>query len=226
MVLIMAAETARDGLSGLCRAVTCILTGLATPALASPAHPRSFLSPSPLTSLPAATYPLLRLCVALFRAPGEEALMALDYYAYTGDPSYLHIAFATGDFLVQHFTNRSSDGHVVIWPAQVLETYWCNYGAYFPRSLYFFAMLAGFALEHHVYCTVADPSNGFTNCCEDDAPTVSAMMAVLEKLLALPDELTTPAQRAAWSAFVAIMPALPTTGSPSVIAPARVLSSG
>ena len=32
---------------------------------------------------------------------GEEAIMALDYYTYTLDPSYLHIAFAAGDFLMQ-----------------------------------------------------------------------------------------------------------------------------
>jgi hypothetical protein len=52
------------------------------------------------------------------------------------------------------------------------------------------------------------------------------MMALIEKLLALPESLTTPAQRAAWTAFAAIMPELPTSGNPPVIAPARVLSSG
>lgn len=36
---------------------------------------------------------------------GEEAIMALDYYSYTLDPSYLHIAFAAGDFLMQVLVN-------------------------------------------------------------------------------------------------------------------------
>jgi hypothetical protein len=61
--------------------------------------------------------------------------MALDYYAYTGDPTYLHIAFSAADFLTQHFTNRSETGQVVIWPAQVLETYWCNYGKHQSLSI-------------------------------------------------------------------------------------------
>lgn len=83
---------------------------------------------------------------------------------------------------------------------QVLETYWCGYS----------------------------PSSGFTNCCENDSPTVSAMHAIFEKLLALPDTVTTPAQRAAWTAFSAIMPPLPLTNTSSgpVIAAAAVISSG
>lgn len=26
--------------------------------------------------------------------------------------------------------NRTSDGQIILWPTQVLETYWCDYPAY------------------------------------------------------------------------------------------------
>ena len=53
------------------------------------------------------------------------------------------------------------------------------------------------------------------------------MLAVFEKLLALPESITTPAQRAAWTDFYSIIPPLPLSASPSgpTIAAAEVLSS-
>lgn len=85
--------------------------------------------------------------------------------------------------------------------AQVLETYWCDYDV---------------------------AAGTWTNCCENDSPTISGMMTLFEKLQALPAQLTTPAQRAAWADFAARrMPALPTSGGASaVILPAAVVSSG
>ena len=130
---------------------------------------------------------------------GEWAIMALDYYSYTGDSTYLPLAFAAADFLRQHFPNRTADGRVVVWPAQVLETYWCDYDT---------------------------KSGTFVNCCADDAPTVSAMMSLFERLLALPPSLTSAQQRAEWAAFTSIMPRLPMNADNRTIAPARVLSSG
>jgi hypothetical protein len=50
------------------------------------------------------------------------------------------------------------------------------------------------------------------------------MMAVFSRLLALPPALTTPAQRAAWGAFVPLIPELPVARG--VLQPARVLSNG
>lgn len=50
---------------------------------------------------------------------GEYAVMALDYYTWTGDSSYLPLAFAAADFFMYHFPNRSSTGKVIVWPAQV-----------------------------------------------------------------------------------------------------------
>ena len=89
-------------------------------------------------------------------------------------------------------------GKVVVWPAQVLETYWCDFS----------------------------PSAGFSNCCEDDMPTVSAMHALFDRLISLPESITTPEQRAAWSAFAAIMPDLPLSADGRTYAAARVVSSG
>ena len=127
--------------------------------------------------------------------------MALDYFTWTGSPEYLPLAYSVADFWSQHFTNRSADGRVIVWPAQVLETYWCTYNPGTNQS-------AGW----------------FSNCCEDDAPTVTGMHSLFERLLALPPALTTPQQRAAWAAFVAIMPLVPVANN--TILPARVLSEG
>lgn len=131
----------------------------------------------------------------------EIAIMALDYYAWTGDASYLPIAYNAATFLMEHFTNRSADGRVLIWPAQVLETHWCDWDV---------------------------PSQQFVNCCENDAPTVSAMLALMERLLQLPPSVATPTQLAAWAAFLAIAPQLPLAPAPggSVIAAASVISNG
>ena len=122
--------------------------------------------------------------------------MAMDFYAWTGDTQYLPIAFQAGNYLMQHFNNRSAEGRVVIWPAQVLETYWCDY----------------------------DVGHGYQNCCADDSPTIGGMMTLFEKLLALPPSLTTAAQRAQWKAFQdTLMPALPI--AQDIILPARIVSS-
>jgi len=131
---------------------------------------------------------------------GEYSLMALDFYAATGDASYLPLAFHAADYFMYHFLgNVSASGRVVVWPAQVLETFWCTYNT---------------------------SAQTFDNCCADDAPTISGMLTLFEKLLALPEALSTPAQRAAWSEFASVrMPALPLTPQ-GTIAPARILSSG
>lgn len=40
------------------------------------------------------------------------------------------------------------------------------------------------------------------NCCENDAPSVSALITVIRTLLKLPLSLTTPAQRSEWQHFL------------------------
>jgi hypothetical protein len=128
---------------------------------------------------------------------GEYSLMAIDFYAYTGDASYLNLAFAAANFFMYHYPNRT-DGRLVVWPAQVLETYWCDWSG-----------------------------TTWTNCCADDSPTISGMITLFEKLLLLPDTLTTPAQRAVWTNFTTnLIPLLPLTADGTQIAAGRVLNNG
>jgi hypothetical protein len=132
---------------------------------------------------------------------GEVAIMALDFYAAgNGETTYLPLAFQAADYFMNHFLgNVSASGRVIVWPAQVLETYWCLYNT---------------------------TSQVWDNCCEDDSPTISGMITLFEKLQALPPALSTPQQRAAWAEFASLrMPLLPLEPD-GTIAPARVLSTG
>lgn len=141
---------------------------------------------------------------------------ALDYLLWSEpDPSspspnargYLTIATQAAEYFMHHFQNRSADGRVVVWPAQVLETYWCTWNA----SL-----------------------QVFENCCANDSPTVSGMITLIAKLISLPEALTTPSQRESWATFRNnLMPKLPTKAGPGgagpesdVIAVAEVVSNG
>jgi hypothetical protein len=126
--------------------------------------------------------------------------MALDFYAATGNAEYLPLAFSAADYFMQHYSVSPTTGRAVVFPAQVLETYWCVWD---------------FAAQN------------WTICCADDAPTISGMMTLFEKLNALPPSVTTAAQRAAWADFAtARMPALPLSPNGTTVVPARVLSSG
>eukprot|EP00038_Savillea_parva_P029372 m.70674 g.70674 ORF g.70674 m.70674 type:complete len:682 (-) comp8661_c0_seq1:95-2140(-) len=142
---------------------------------------------------------------------GEYSLMALDFLLWTSNNTatpradakdYLLIATEAAEYFMHHFKNRSADGRVLVWPAQVLETYWCTWDV---------------------------PTQQFVNCCENDSPTVSGMIGLFEKLLALPASLTTATQRATWQRFQShLMPVLPVKddANGSVIAPAKVVSNG
>ena len=142
----------------------------------------------------------------------EYSLMAMDYLLWSSaDPTaptqsakdYLRIATQNAEYFMHHFKNKSADGRVLIWPTQVLETYWCTYNL---------------------------TLNAWVNCCENDSPTITGMMILFEKLLSLPPGLATPAQTAAWTNFrTNLMPKLPITttskGGPT-IALAEVVSKG
>jgi hypothetical protein len=168
-------------------------------------------------------------------APGPEAgLMAIDYFWATQDAAaaakYIPIATHTLDFYVRvlsasgsgglegsacsrptpdtpafpfphphvqmsHHKNRTSDGKIMLWPTQVLETYWCEWP-------------------------------GWSNCCETDLPQLAAVTSLARNLLRLPAGMLTPAQVAAYSAFEAALPALPTNVDGSLFVPAAVISSG
>jgi hypothetical protein len=133
----------------------------------------------------------------------EMAIMALDYMLARGDASAsskaLPLALAVADYYTQHFAVNASSGRVVVFPTQVLESFWCTW---------------------------SNASQKFVDCCADDTPTVSGMMTLFEKLLALPQVALPPARRAAYAAFAPRIPELPVADGPNgtVIAPGRVLS--
>ncbi len=114
----------------------------------------------------------------------EAGMMAMDLFLHTGNLSqaqqYVPIATSALDFIATFYKNRSADGKMLIWPTQVLESWWCEWP-------------------------------GWSNCPENDMPTVAAATALAARLLALPPEsgLVSPAQRAAYAALAAILPALP-----------------
>lgn len=119
----------------------------------------------------------------------EAGLMAIDYYWHTLDiaRSARYIPFATAyvDFFASHYRNRTSDGKLMIWPAQVLESWWCEW----PGS----------------------PSVNWdpAKCSQNDLPGVAALRSLALRLLQLPDELLAPEQRARYQALAAILPGLP-----------------
>lgn len=145
------------------------------------------------------TNPYIKLDWGGDSGTGEMAIMALDYYLWVGDGQYLPLAYSIADFYMNHFHNRTEDGRVMVWPAQVLETFWCDFNT---------------------------STQTFENCCANDAPTVSAMHALFDKLLALPLSLSTPAQRSQWAAFSQILPILAVNATSNVILPAAVVSDG
>ena len=101
---------------------------------------------------------------------------------------YLPLAKLTIDFFRQHYRNRTTDGKMVIWPTQSLETYWCS-----PWDV--------------------NGSRPPADCCVDDMPTVGAMYALLEKMRRLPPRFASPAEQKQWAAFQAILPPLPTNAT-------------
>jgi len=137
----------------------------------------------------------------------EAGLMGIDYYWHTLDleNSARYIPFATSyvDFYASHFPNRTQDGKLMIWPSQVLESWWCEW----PAS----------------------PSVNFdpTKCCQNDLPNVAALRSLVQRLLGLPVEsgLLTPAQRDHYTALSAILPELPLDPKDGTYAAAQVLSS-
>jgi hypothetical protein len=95
------------------------------------------------------------------------------------------------DFAINYYQNRSSDGKMLIWPTQALESFWCNIVNY-----------------------------TFQDCVENDMPTLSGLLAVTRRLALLPIEFTTPEQRAKWAALNAILPPLPVNTTSNTFVPA------
>jgi len=61
----------------------------------------------------------------------EGGAMAVDYCQRSLDADacakYTPIATLALDFYINHYTNTSADGKFLLWPTQVLESYWCEW---------------------------------------------------------------------------------------------------
>jgi hypothetical protein len=132
----------------------------------------------------------------------EAGIMALDLLLHTGNVSeaarFVPIATGALDFIASFYRNRSSDGKLLVWPAQVLESWWCEWPGW-------------------MNCSQNDmPSIAAA------AALTSRLLALPSS-----SGLITPAQRATYEALAKILPGFPlgngTDGS-LVYASASVLS--
>jgi hypothetical protein len=115
----------------------------------------------------------------------EAGIMALDLYLHTGNLSqaqrYVPIATSALDFISTFYKNRSADGRMLIWPTQVLESWWCEWPGW-------------------ANC----PQN-------DMPTVAAATALTARLLALPPNStLITPTQRTAYEALAAILPPLPT----------------
>lgn len=114
----------------------------------------------------------------------ELSLMVLDHYDFTSDlddlKKYLPIIINVVDAYRQRFPVLNNDtGRIDMWPSQALETYQCH-----------------------------DPTSR-TKCPTNPSTDISGLMAVLPRLIALPDEAVTAEQRVQWTAHLELLPDLP-----------------
>ena len=136
----------------------------------------------------------------------EVALAVLDAYMYTSNLTllkhYLPLVTETVDFFLQHFPNRTADDEYVIWPTQVLESFWC----------------VGWDVVNN-----RPPAE----CVVNDLPTVAGLYTLLEKTLALPVGVLTASQVASYSMFYQQLPPLPTAvvNGITVLLPAKVYNA-
>jgi hypothetical protein len=146
--------------------------------------------------------------------PTEVCMLILDDYLWSLDVEaakrYLPICFKTLEFFMNHYrvstTGQASEGseQVIFFPSQALESYQCAVRLVNNSWI---------DLTDHMNLTWNDGhwSGGLneSNCVLNDAPTVAAVTALTERLLALPTELTTQTQRSAWQAYAEMLPELP-----------------
>ncbi len=130
----------------------------------------------------------------------ELCLMLLDDFAFRANAT---VWSAFGDavcsrvvtFFDEHFPQNDAGGAMDMFPAQALETWQC-----------------------------ADPS-ARDACVTNPSTDIAGLMAVLPRLLALPDALANASQRAAWTALAARLPPLPLVNG-SALAPGAQLPAG
>jgi hypothetical protein len=139
----------------------------------------------------------------------EVCLMILDDYLWSTDAAaltrYLPICVQTVAFFMDHYPVVPGQ-KVRIFPSQALESYQCGMRQANQSTPFV-------DLSTKINLTWADGRwhGGLneSNCVRDDAPSVAALTALTRKLLALPVEFTTTAQRAEWRAYAAALPELP-----------------
>ena len=127
----------------------------------------------------------------------ELSLMVLDWYEHTEDDDgmrrYLPLLVGTLDFFAQHYGVVAATGTLLLFPTQALDTYQCPFS--WPPSL--------------------------ATCPANDHPTVAALHVLTERALALPEGLTTAAQRDQWRQLRSSLPAVPLVqeGGTTVVSP-------
>jgi alpha-L-fucosidase 2 len=113
----------------------------------------------------------------------ELSLMILDLYDHSGSHAdllkYLPIVEGVVEGFRQRFPKKDAAGKTDMWPAQALETYQCK-----------------------------DPTSR-ANCPANPSTDIAGLMAVLPRLIALPDGVVTAAQKSAWKAQLGLLPPLP-----------------
>ena len=119
----------------------------------------------------------------------EAGIMALDLLLHTGDMAdaerFVPIATGALDFIASFYKNRSDDGKMLVWPAQSLESWWCDWPGWTD-------------------CTANDMPT---------VSAAYALVSRLLSLPPAASYLVTPAQRASYIALSAILPPLPRNGA-------------
>eukprot|EP01052_Picozoa_sp_SAG31_P029884 SAG31_NODE_3012_length_4788_cov_2.735125_3_plen_366_part_00 len=127
----------------------------------------------------------------------EMSLMALDLYETTQNEedlaAYLPLVHAVVKGFRQRFPHKDNTGKVDFFPSQALETWGCH------------NVTGGSENRGMVGVPTRD------TCMTNPSTDISGLMAVLPRLLDLPEHTTTPAMRASWQQFLQELPPLPTT---------------
>eukprot|EP01050_Picozoa_sp_SAG11_P005524 SAG11_NODE_392_length_9837_cov_9.732183_5_plen_1590_part_00 len=140
--------------------------------------------------------------------PTEICMLVLDDYLWSRDAEaarrYLPICFKTLEFFMNHYPASSGGGNVDFFPSQALESYQCAMRLVNNSWIDLTANM-------NLTWTNGKWTGGLThsNCVLNDAPTVAAMTALTQRLLALPTEFVTQQQRSAWQAYANALPELP-----------------
>jgi len=114
----------------------------------------------------------------------DLSLMIFDEYAYTQNKtkflSHLPVIIGTVEYYSKLWLNRDINDKIYMFPTQSLETWQCpNY----PPSL--------------------------SECVVGDTPTISGLMSVIPRLLALPDNIVSASKKREYKKFLDAVPSIP-----------------